>query len=207
MNQKIKIEPTKKIYYHNLKYKIIINGELNSEEYWQLLKNDKIWGAEPFAFNSKILRNGNTTHFYIKSKDVFDNLLQYFNGKIKHCEEPINSYHSELLDKYDVDIKKTLYYRKYRYKSKFGTLINDGSNTREGVIKSIQSLVQNNPNMFMCMGLYNYSTSTYSWIMPTIYVKDKQGLMLLKLSAGDIHQHINKVITIKEIKDEKRISE
>ncbi|OUU18331.1 MAG: hypothetical protein CBC05_02810 [Crocinitomicaceae bacterium TMED45] len=207
MNQKIKIQPTKKTYYHNLKYKIVVDGELKYDEYWEILKNGNVWGDEPFAFNSKILRNKDTTHFYIKTKDVFDNLLKYFNGKIQHCEEPINSYHSELLDKFDVDIKKTLYYRKYRYKSKFGTMLSDGSTSRESIIKAIQSLVRSNSDMFMCMGLYNYSTSAYSWIMPTIYVRNKEGLMLLKLATGEITQHINKVITIKEIEDEKRISE
>ena len=82
MNQKIKIQPTKKTYYHNLKYKIVVDGELKYDEYWEILKNGNVWGDEPFAFNSKILRNKDTTHFYIKTKDVFDNLLKYFNGKM-----------------------------------------------------------------------------------------------------------------------------
>ena len=86
-------------------------------------------------------------------------------------------------------------------------MLSDGSTSRESIIKAIQSLVRSNSDMFMCMGLYNYSTSAYSWIMPTIYVRNKEGLMLLKLATGEITQHINKVITIKEIEDEKRISE
>ena len=199
----LRIEPTKKIYYHNLKYKIVINDEINTDEYYNLIGRDDIWGMRPYAYCAKILKNKDQTQIYADNEIAFNNLRKYFDKRIVHLEKPINSYHSELLEKYDIDIKKTLYYRKYRYKVKFGNL-SEGKNK---VIDNIQAVVRSNPESFMCMGLHNYSSISYSWIMPTVYIKDKQSLMLLKLSVGEQSQHVNTVITIKEIKNEERIGE
>ena len=177
----LEIKPSKKRYYHAYDYRVIVKYCIPH------ISND---------FPMKVITNRNI-NFYFNGLENIQKFKDHYKDKVLSIEGPVNEYHSELLGKTDVDIKKTLYYNKYRYKVKFGFLDNKISRENHTII-TLRNLVNSNKEDFL--GTHLHEGFMYSFTMPVVYTKDEQSLMMLRLSTDAKARQIIKAITIKEIK-------
>lgn len=181
----LKIEPSNKRFYHRYDYRVKTKYSIPH------INNDFPLKAVSGSDNGKDILN-----FYFNDLENVQKFIDHYGDKILKVEGPINTFHSVLLMRPDIDIKKTLYYNKYRYKVRFG--FQDNSVAKENnTVMALRNLVKNNKEDFL--GTHLYEGIQWSWTMPVIYTKDKQALMMLKLATSVKHKDIIKAITIKEI--------
>ena len=90
----LEIKPSKKRYYHAYDYRVIVKYSIPH------ISND---------FPMKVITNRNI-NFYFNGLENIQKFKDHYKDKVVSIEGPVNEYHSELLGKTDVDIKKTLYY-------------------------------------------------------------------------------------------------
>lgn len=182
-----KIEPSKKRFYHRFDYRAKVKYSIPHIDNDFPLK--AVTGRE---YGRDIL------NFYFNDLENVQKFINHYGDKVLKIEGPINEYHSALLVRPDVDIKKTLYYSKYRYKVRFG--FQDSKIAKENnTVMALRNLVKSNKEDFL--GTHLYDGMMWSWTMPVIYTKDKKSLMMLKLATAVKHKDIIKAITIKEIEE------
>ncbi len=182
----LKIEPSNKRFYSRYDYRVKIKYSIPH------IDNDFPLKAVSGSESGRDILN-----FYFNDLENVQKFINHYGDKVLKIEGPINKYHETLLGNPGVDIKKTLYYNKYRYKMKFGYR---GLKERDdnNLVMTLRNLVKNNKEDFL--GTHLYDGMQWSWVMPVVYAKDEQSLMMLKLSTV-AEKELIKAITIKEIEE------
>jgi hypothetical protein len=187
----LRFEPSFKTYYTGLYYRVKIKDSLSVEELselWDIFSNKRD-GKVKAPTSSRVmiyLHNEKQLQHFIDTVD---------NRKIDVIQGPINDYHKSVLDKPGLEVKNTLYYKKYRYKADYGLI--DKGEARSNILSMLRNLVASDKQNFLGQNIYE---NRMGWSWPRIYVAGDEQLMMLKLSSDEYINHITKVVTIKEIK-------
>lgn len=187
-----KLEPSFKTYYNGLYYRIKLNGSLSIDEVeklWDMFKSKRDHKLKaPYQKNIICyLHNEEQLKHFINVVD---------NKKIDSIQGPLNKYHKSMILDPGYEIKKTLYYNKYRYRVDYGLTERD-TNKVESFLAMLRAMVKNDKENFLGQSIYQ---SVNGWSWPRLYVAGDEQLMIVKLSSEEQIRAITKVVTIKEIK-------
>jgi hypothetical protein len=195
----LKLKPSYKTYYNGLYYKIKIKDSLDMEELDELYHGKK--GGHPVMSwsdkNSKMQApTSKNVHCYLYNEEQVKSFLDTVdNKKIDYIQGPINDYHKKLLNDMGIEVKNTLYYKKYRYRIDFGLLNKDEVDVSSFLLM-LRQMVSNDKENFL--GQHIYQTQL-GWAWPRIYLTGDEQLMIVKLSSEERIKQITKVVTVKEI--------
>lgn len=195
----MKVKPSNKLYYRDKLYKLVVS-DLTRDKLQEVYKSP-IWDQSTWGRyqNIKVRRRYPDTFIYVAEKDQAEAVYKILKPKVVEVYGPINGYHKTLLKEFtrNIDIKKNLYHKKYRYQAIYGL-----TETKETVDK-ITNIVYTNKDGYLGQGLY-YSLGFTS---PRVFVKGDRELMLLKLATEEHIKQVKTVVTIKEIiENEKKVS-
>jgi len=202
----LKIKPITKLFYYYYDYKIV----MDANSFNDMREGFDFFNSEHSQINTmrvKTVYNNGKVNLYFNGKDLLNYYTKYYKELIQSISGPINDYHHSLILKSNIEIKKTLYYKKYRYKVKFSKNNKNSSSSigDTNLITKLRDMIRTNPQDYLGTNLYEQRFSYY--LTPVVYVTDKQSLMMLELIAKEhISQRI-KVITIKEIESNERPDE
>lgn len=184
------INPSTKLFKRNLPYRLTRKRtgdyDIESARFKEMLKIID-WEYE-LSYPKLTWNFRNDVHWlYTNKQEITQKLFDIWGDSITNCEGPINEYHNDVLHDYTKVIKKSLYYRKYRYCVDYGYVSEDEH------ITALRGLAKENEDTMMAQGVYG-RWNRY----PRIYCKTDKDLLLAKLSANS-KTFVKTVVTIKEI--------
>ena len=188
---KLKITPSKKLYYYGLPYRLEREWNFSDWEKFAIREVKKLkW--DQFGEDVRVGTKGPKCYIYTKTLRQASQVCGILRDVVE-VTGPINDFHKKVLtNDLKYDIKKTLYYKKYRYSAEFGYSDSDSE-----VIQSIRSLLNNHSEGFLAQDIWSMRRMCY----PRLYIKGDKELMVAKLSFGNNIKTIKEAITIKEILD------
>ena len=202
----LKVKPITKLFYHYYDYKII----MDADHYDEVTQGLDFFNSEhgQMVSKTKTVYSKGKVNLYFNGDESLDYYQKHYKDMIQSVSGPINDYHRSILLKKDIEIKKTLYYKKYRYKIKF-LRRSRNSNLSGDILTKLKDMVRTNPTDYLGMNLYEQMSGRYHYfgLTPMVYVSDRQSLMMLELAGKEYISQRIKVITIKEIENNERYDE
>ena len=188
---KLKIIPSKKLYYYGLPYRLEREWNFSDWEKFAIREVKRLkW--DQFGEDVRVGTKGPKCYIYTKTSRQASQVCGILRDVVE-VTGPINEFHKKVLtNDLKYDIKKTLYYKKYRYSAEFGYSDSDSE-----VIQSIRGLLHNHSEGFLAQDIWSMRRMCY----PRLYIKGDKELMVAKLSFGNNIKTIKEAITIKEILD------
>ena len=188
---KLQIIPSKKLYYYGLPYRLEREWNFSDWEKFAIREVKRLKWDE-FGEDVRVGTKGPKCYIYTKTLRQATQVCSILRDVVE-VTGPINEFHKKVLtNDLKYDIKKTLYYKKYRYSAEFGYSDSDSE-----VIQSIRSLLNNHSEGFLAQDIWSMRRMCY----PRLYIKGDKELMVAKLSFGNNIKTIKEAITIKEILD------